>query len=116
EICHETVSGRAADDDRYGLRHVEALAQLGKVRKVLVHEISRLGRKNSVAHRFVETLEECGVSLYWHAQGLETLLPNGARILQRRSCSRYLLKWRVANWKLCGIGSIQDWQKLDAKA
>src|SRR5438477_12901490 len=79
EICRETVSGRAADDDRHGLRHVEALAQLGKVRKVLVHEISRLGRKNSVAHRFVETLEECGVSLYWHAQGIETLLANGKR-------------------------------------
>ena len=79
EICRETISGRAADDDRHGLRHVEALAQLGKVRKVLVHEISRLGRKNSVAHRFVETLEECGVSLYWHAQGIETLLANGKR-------------------------------------
>jgi DNA invertase Pin-like site-specific DNA recombinase len=24
-------------------------------------------------------LEECGVSLYWHAQGIETLLPNGKR-------------------------------------
>jgi len=31
------------------------------------------------AHHFVETLEECGVSLYWHAQGIETLLPNGKR-------------------------------------
>ena len=79
EICRETVSGRAADDDRHGLRHVEALAQLGKVKKVLVHEISRLARRNSVAHRFVETLEECGVSLYWHAQGIETLLANGKR-------------------------------------
>src|SRR6266513_5465612 len=79
EICRETISGRAADDDRHGLRHVEALAQLGKVRKVLVHEISRLSRRNSVAHRFVETLEDCGVSLYWHAQGIETLLPNGKR-------------------------------------
>jgi DNA invertase Pin-like site-specific DNA recombinase len=24
-------------------------------------------------------LEECGVSLYWHAQGIETLLPSGKR-------------------------------------
>jgi DNA invertase Pin-like site-specific DNA recombinase len=79
EICRETISGRAADDDRHVLRHVEELARQGKIRKVLVHEISRLARKNSVAHRFVETLEECGVSLYWHAQGIETLLPNGKR-------------------------------------
>lgn len=51
----------------------------GAVKKVLVHEISRLARKNNVTHRFVETLEDHRVSLYWHAQGIETLLPNGKR-------------------------------------
>lgn len=38
-----------------------------------------LARKKSVAHRFVESLEECKVSLYWHAQAIETLLDNGKR-------------------------------------
>src|SRR6266436_6779901 len=79
EICQETVSGNANGDERHGLRRAEALAIEGKVKKVLVHEISRLARRNSVAHHFVETLEECGVSLFWHAQGIETLLPNGKR-------------------------------------
>jgi DNA invertase Pin-like site-specific DNA recombinase len=79
EICRETVSGCADDSARKGLRRVEELARSGKIKKVLVHEVSRLARKNSVAHRFVEALEECGVSLYWHAQGVETLLPNGER-------------------------------------
>jgi DNA invertase Pin-like site-specific DNA recombinase len=79
EICQETVSGNANGDERHGLRRAEALALEGRVKKVLVHEISRLARRNSVAHHFVETLEECGVSLYWHAQGIETLLPNGKR-------------------------------------
>ena len=79
EVAEETVSGRADDAERYGLRRIEELAQAGKIKKVLVHEISRLARKNSVAHKFVETLEEHGVSLYWHAQGIETLLPNGKR-------------------------------------
>ena len=79
EICRETVSGGAEDAQRHGLRHVEELAQTRKIKKVLVHEISRLARKNSVAHRFVERLEDNGVSLYWHAQGIETLLPNGKR-------------------------------------
>jgi DNA invertase Pin-like site-specific DNA recombinase len=79
EVCKETVSGNANGDERHGLRRAEALAIEGKVKKVLVHEISRLARRNSVAHHFVETLEECGVSLYWHAQGIETLLPNGKR-------------------------------------
>jgi len=79
EVCRETISGRADEDDRHGLHHAEELARSGKVKKVLVHEISRLARKNSVTHRFVETLEECGVSLYRHAQGIETLLANGKR-------------------------------------
>ncbi|HAL70791.1 MAG TPA: hypothetical protein DCP71_03360 [Verrucomicrobiales bacterium] len=46
---------------------------------MLEHEVSRLARKNSIVHRFVESLEEKGVSLYWHAQGVETLLDNGKR-------------------------------------
>jgi len=79
ETCQETISGNANGDERHGLRRAEALALEGKVKKVLVLEISRLARRNSVAHHFVERLEECGVSLYWHAQGIETLLPNGKR-------------------------------------
>ncbi len=78
-VCHETISGSAENGERHGLRRVEELARTGKIKKVLVHEISRLARRNSVAHQFVETLEDCGVSLYWHAQGIETLLPNGKR-------------------------------------
>ena len=79
EICRETISGTADGDDRHGLKRAEALAIEGKVKKVLVHEISRVARRNSVAHHFVEMLKDCGVSLYWHAQGIETLLPNGKR-------------------------------------
>src|SRR5205807_9300871 len=79
EVCQETISGTAGDEQRHGLRRAEQLAREGKIKKVLVHEISRIARRNSVAHRFVETLEDYGVSLYWHAQGIETLLPNGKR-------------------------------------
>lgn len=79
EMCKETVSGRADESEREGLLRAEELARFGKIKKVLVHEVSRLARKNSITHKFVETLEECGVSLYWHAQGFETLLPNGKR-------------------------------------
>ena len=79
EVCQETVSGRADELERCGLIRAEELALSGKVQKILVHEVSRLARKNSVVHKFVETLEERGVSLYWHAQGFETLLENGKR-------------------------------------
>ncbi len=79
EICRETVSGRADENERQGLARAKELATSGAVKKVLVHEISRLARKSSIVHKFVETLEDCGVSLYWHAQGFETLLENGKR-------------------------------------
>lgn len=79
EVCREQISGMANEEDRHGLRRAEELAKSGAVEKVLVHEVSRLARRNSVAHGFVEALEECCVSLYWHQQGIETLLPNGKR-------------------------------------
>lgn len=80
EVCKEEgVSGRANEDERHGLKRAEALATSGKVKKILVHEVSRLGRRSSIVHAFVERLEEHRVSLYWHAQGIETLLPNGKR-------------------------------------
>jgi DNA invertase Pin-like site-specific DNA recombinase len=79
EVCRETISGSADDNERHALRRVGELAEAGKIKKVLAHEISRVARRNSIAHRFVENLETCGVSLYWHAQQIETLLPNGKR-------------------------------------
>lgn len=79
-VCEEqAVSGRADQDQRHGLNEVERLARAGKIKKVLVHEISRLGRRNSIVHSFVEMLEEVGASLYWHAQGIETMMANGKR-------------------------------------
>lgn len=79
KVCKETVSGRAEEDKRQGLKEAEQLAASGKIKKVLVHEVSRLARKSRITHRFVETLEEYGVSLYWHSQNTETLLPSGKR-------------------------------------
>ena len=79
EVCREQVSGMADERERHGLHRAEELAMGGAVRKVLVHEVSRLARRNSIAHAFVETLEGCGVSLYWHQHSIETLLPNGKR-------------------------------------
>lgn len=79
EVCREQISGMAEEEAREGLRRAEELARTGAICKVLVHEVSRLARRNSVAHRFVEALESYGVSLYWHQQGIETILPNGKR-------------------------------------
>src|SRR2546421_4532367 len=42
EVCEETISGSAQEDQRHGLRRAEQLALEGKIKKVLVHEISRI--------------------------------------------------------------------------
>lgn len=80
EVINEAgVSGKAAPDERYGLLRAHVLASQGTIRKVMVHEVSRLARRNSTSHHFIEELETMGVSLYWHAQRIETLLPDGKR-------------------------------------
>ena len=79
EVVEETISGKASAVDRTGLKRIEKLAEAGIIKKVLVHEVSRVARTNSILHRFVEMLEENEVSLYWHSQGIESLLVNGKR-------------------------------------
>jgi DNA invertase Pin-like site-specific DNA recombinase len=79
EVVEETISGRALANDRTGLKRVEELVEAGAIKKVLVHEVSRIARTNSILHRFIENLESHGVSLYWHRQSIETLLPSGKR-------------------------------------
>ena len=79
EVCEETVSGSANIEDRPALQRVLGLAAEGRIKKVLVHEVSRVARRPSVALTFVEMLEVHCVSLYWHAQSIETLLPNCKR-------------------------------------
>jgi DNA invertase Pin-like site-specific DNA recombinase len=79
EVCKETVSGSADIQNRPALQRVLQLAAEGTIKKVLVHEVSRVARRPSVALTFVEMLESHGVSLYWNAQAIETLMPNGKR-------------------------------------
>ena len=79
EVLEEVITGNADGGKRSGIQRAITLAKDGLIDKVLVHEISRLARKNSIAHKFLETLDECNVSLYWHQHSIETLLENGKR-------------------------------------
>jgi DNA invertase Pin-like site-specific DNA recombinase len=80
EVVEEDgVSGVAKNADRHGLARVEVLAAAGAIRKVLVHEVSRVGRRPAVVHGFVERLLDLKVSLYWHSQRVETMLESGRR-------------------------------------
>lgn len=76
-VREDGVSG--ASRNRPKLAHILSLAESGKIRKILVHEITRLSRHPAVLHDAVERCNECGVSIYWHAQRSETLLPDGER-------------------------------------
>jgi len=78
EVVRENgVSGEARV--RPGLVRILALAESGAIRKVLVHEITRLSRHPAVLHGAVERCNEARVSIYWHSQRTETLLPDGER-------------------------------------
>ncbi|MDA7659706.1 recombinase family protein [bacterium] len=77
EICREVISGASDADQRLGLHRVLELAVAGEIGHVLTTEVSRLARKNSVCHKFLEDLTDLGVNLYWHTQGIDTLLANG---------------------------------------
>ena len=79
EVVAESISGRANADDRVGLHRILTLANEKKIKKVLVHEVSRIARRSSIVHKFVENLHEAQVSLYWHSQRIETLMPSGKK-------------------------------------
>lgn len=68
---------RGSSKVRPGLNRLIHMVASKAVDKVAVHEISRIARKNSVAHHFLELCNGNGVSLYWHSQGIETLLDSG---------------------------------------
>lgn len=78
-VSEDGVSGAAASADRPGLARIEALAASGRIGRVLVHEVSRIARRPAQVHSLVEFLLEHRVSLYWHSQRVETMLPDGRR-------------------------------------
>ena len=75
------MSGKAATRSllfaSVGLTLLWKLAVAGKTCRALVHEVSDTSRRPAIVHALVEQLEAAGVSLYWHAQGIETLMASG---------------------------------------
>jgi len=78
-VVEESISGKVSREDRNGLMQVWDLVEAGEVDKVMVHEVSRLARRNGVSHTFLDDLCERGVSLYWHGNRIETLDERGKR-------------------------------------
>jgi len=78
-LINEKASGASPHLERSGLQALMQLARSGAIQKVLVSEVSRLGRKTSEVLKVIEDLTALGVSVYVLQYGLETLLPDGKR-------------------------------------
>lgn len=76
ETITEQLSGSTAFKDRPEIHRLLILAKSGQIDKVLITEVSRLGRKTSDILQIVEILTELKVSVVILNYNLETLLPN----------------------------------------
>ena len=74
----EKISGARRNQDREGIQQLLALSRQGAIQKVLVSEVSRLGRSTVEVLQIVEELTQLGISIYVQNFGLETL-KNGKR-------------------------------------
>lgn len=77
EVIMETISGSRKNSDRPAIQKIRALAQAKKIDKVLVLEISRLGRDTAQVLETLEELHAHRVSLVCLNPQLETLDANG---------------------------------------
>ena len=74
------VSGsKKRRSEREDINQLIELAKARKIKKVLITEVSRLGRRSSETYMLLEQLTELGISIYVHNYGMETLLANGKR-------------------------------------
>ena len=77
EVITENISGATANDDRPELQKLFKLAQARTIQKVIITEVSRLGRKVSDGIKVIDMMTEAGVSVYIQNIGMETLLSDG---------------------------------------
>lgn len=73
----EHVSGAKKNSERVGVQQLFDLAQRRSIDKVVVTEISRVGRNVSESVQIIDQLTASGVSLYIQNIGMETLLADG---------------------------------------
>ena len=77
EVITEKVSGMSSVEDRIGIRKIIDGASKGKFQKVLISEISRLGRNTLDTLKVLDQLNKLGVSVYVQDLNIETLDDNG---------------------------------------
>lgn len=82
EIITEKISGAKSNDERKGVQELLQGAREGRFQKVLVSEVSRLGRSTLETLKLVEELHENGVSIYLQDLSTETLDEKGEMNMQ----------------------------------
>jgi len=60
----EKISGAKRNQEREGIQQLLALSRQGAIQKVLVSEVSRLGRSTVEVLQIVEELTQLGISIY----------------------------------------------------
>lgn len=81
-VITEKISGAKSNLERLGVQQLLSEAKTGKFEKVLVTEVSRLGRSTLQTLRLVEELHSYGVSIYLHDLKGETLNDEGEMNMQ----------------------------------
>ncbi|MGE5943995.1 MAG: recombinase family protein [Flavobacteriales bacterium] len=81
-VITEKISGAKSNDERLGVQQLLEEAKLGKFEKVLVTEVSRLGRSTLETLKLVEELHSYGISIYLHDLKAETLNGEGEMNMQ----------------------------------
>ena len=77
EVFANKVSGAKAVEERTEIVDMIEYIKANAIQRVVVLEISRLGRNTLEALKVIQTLNENGVSLYIKNYNLETLNPDG---------------------------------------
>ena len=77
KIISEKISGGKKNNERKGIIELMELVQNKQIDKILVWELSRLGRNSFEVHKIINELNEQKISLYVKNYNLETLNEKG---------------------------------------
>jgi DNA invertase Pin-like site-specific DNA recombinase len=81
-VITEKISGAKTNEERKGIQQLLDGARNGKFKKVMVTEISRLGRSTIETLKLLEELHKLGVSIYLQDLNIETLNEKGETSFQ----------------------------------
>lgn len=76
-IIAEKITGAKDNEERDGIEELLHRCEVGQVQRVLITEVSRLGRRPSQTHQILELLTARKISIYISQYNIDTLLPNG---------------------------------------